>query len=1128
MTSLALLLTVWLGAVPVKPPAPAPMTLEQESAVWWLSSRDRPLVRLCRLVELQEWLPAAWKNDRVRDYTRSHPSREAFTQLLFRLLPAAEVPTLTGARPLTRIWVRHDPPVPLPLSARGEAPLGVLAGRPVGQGGKFGDQPPQLSFRIHVSGARKRVRILSFNGTPGRWCVDGRLVGMARESEAGMVELDLEPGEHVVGAAWSYRVLRPALHLAAGAGVTETTPTITPVTACPAEWPAEPATPGEEDRRADGFLWRRFGEVSEESEAQCDLSLGRLPQLEDPGSRELVDPHFRARLAALRGENPGPLLPASNGRPGKLAWVRYESDLLTAEHWVETRVAEQARLIWSRLEAARLKDPRGAGLRHRVRLLQHQAERGLVYASLLRLLELLAEHPDIPGLTRAAILLANAVPVDATILRSRLIAQAPWDSTEPLILADALLARGRVDEARALLADAWKGARELAALQAWARLSPEGDANDLLAPESYSPLTRWLATEPTFSGVDPVSLAAGLPAWLSPHLPRVELPPAAQRTDPSRPPVELVHVGQVLLLRPDGSSRYAKSLWLLVRDPARAGHLPPFSVTFSPHSQAVRVLRTRVHHADGQVSAQAAAVHTLDSLQGAARMYFDVRELRITFPPATAGDIHELVYTLEDLPSTQADLGAASFGHILQLQDRWPIAAQSLRVLHPASLALGTALSRPSGLRPVVTRRGDEARIDVTGGAMPAWRAEPQAPGWGETLLTFQLGTTASWKALGLAYWRYVEPLYRPRRDMRELALRLVAGAKTETGKIQAIQTWVQRNFRYVSLMFGNHGYMPYTLDEILERKFGDCKDMTLVLVHLLREAGVAAVPAIVRTKPQGLYPLEVPSLAPFDHAIVHLPGSNSWLDGTVKGHLYPIVPAWIQGRTALVVEPTGGRLVPIPVEPAGASRQDEAVTWRVDEKGDAVVSVRVTVTGQPEAAWRLRLLEDNARDALQRHARSIWPQAELVSWMAGGIDVWTSPLTLELTLRVPAVLTPGAARALEFPFGDDARLSRLVSRLQRDSDFVLEHGGDVSRTVELTWPRSWCATRAPSDLTLATPHFSFTQKATLTPGRLVLERRLSLPGDRVPKAAYPAFVDAVNAALGAVPSPLTLSRCGR
>ena len=66
------------------------------------------------------------------------------------------------------------------------------------------------------------------------------------------------------------------------------------------------------------------------------------------------------------------------------------------------------------------------------------------------------------------------------------------------------------------------------------------------------------------------------------------------------------------------------------------------------------------------------------------------------------------------------------------------------------------------------------------------------------------------------------------------------------------------------------------------------------------------------------------------------------------------------------------------------------------------------------------------------------------------------------------------------------------------------------------------------AELTRATPHFSFTQQARLSPGRLILERRLSLPTDRVPKAAYPAFADGVNAALLTVQAPLTLTRCPR
>ena len=1109
--------SVWFGLLLAlaAPGKPAATTQEQDAAGWWLSATDRPMIRLCRMLELQDWLPAAWKNERITAYVRRFPKRQVFTQILFRLLPPETVGPLTGTRPLSRAWVRHEKPVLLPANRRGELPLSGLAGTLTGT--------PVLSFQLRLE-RPGRVRLLSFRGTPGRWCVDGRVVGLTKESEAGFVELELPAGVHAVGAAWSYRPLAPALHLATETGVTETTPMDVAVSACPEAWPAEPSLPTEEKKLSGGFLWARFPDVSEESEAQCDLSAGRLPQLDDPGHRDLLDPHFLAKIAALRGENPQPWLPAATAKWEKAAWLSYENRMITADHWVETRLSEPARRIWKDLEQAG-----STGLRHRVRLIQLEAERGLVFSALLRALALAASAPDTPGLVRAAILIAGAVPMDTVELRTRLRALVPWDWTETLILAEVLQARGRQDEARALLADAWAHQRDFAALLAWARITPTVPVATLLAPERYDFVNAWVAAELRSPGQGSPLAAAEIPAWLAPHLgPPPALPPASQRTDAKLPPVELLLSEQVLALGENGASRYAKRVLLLVRDPEAAGHLAPFTVSYSPHSQGVHVLRTRVHHLDGQISSQAAAVQMFDFLHGAARMYFDVRELRITFPPAVAGDVHELVYTIEDLPSTQGDLGAASFGHILQLQDRWPTAALRLRVVHPASVSLRHAFSREARLKPTVTQTGARLFIDVTGAALPAWKPEPMAPGWGETLLTFSLGTTATWKELGLAYLRYVEPLYRPRRDMRELALRITAGLKTEPERIAAIAAWVQKNFRYVSLMFGNHGYMPYALDEILERKFGDCKDMTLVLVHLLRAVNIDAQPAIVRTKPQGLYPMDVPSLAPFDHSIVYLPGSNSWLDGTIKGQLYPIVPAWIQGRTALVIAPEGGRLVAIAQEPASASREEETVTIRVDAAGDAEVQTRFRITGQPESAWRLRLQEDNAKDALLRRLRGIWPQAKLTAWKTEELESLRSPLGVDTTVKLPGFFQEKPARTVEFPLSDDARISQLVSKLTRESDFVLEHAGELARTLEVTWHRAWCASRAPQDLTLKTPHFEFSQKAVLTAGRLQLTRRISLPRDRIPRADYPAFVHAVNAALLAVHSPLAIARCGK
>ena len=60
---------------------------------------------------------------------------------------------------------------------------------------------------------------------------------------------------------------------------------------------------------------------------------------------------------------------------------------------------------------------------------------------------------------------------------------------------------------------------------------------------------------------------------------------------------------------------------------------------------------------------------------------------------------------------------------------------------------------------------------------------------------------------------------------------------------------FVQNKIRYVSLSFGSNAYHPHHPDEVLQNRYGDCKDKSLLLLSLLRAAGIQAWPALVFLK---------------------------------------------------------------------------------------------------------------------------------------------------------------------------------------------------------------------------------------------------------------------------------------
>lgn len=103
------------------------------------------------------------------------------------------------------------------------------------------------------------------------------------------------------------------------------------------------------------------------------------------------------------------------------------------------------------------------------------------------------------------------------------------------------------------------------------------------------------------------------------------------------------------------------------------------------------------------------------------------------------------------------------------------------------------------------------------------------------------------------------------------------------------------------------NGYVPFALDQIEARGFGDCKDMALTLAAMLRAAGLPASVAFVRASLDNAPPL-LTTFGYFNHAIVHLQmaGQDYWLDPTRKINLLEGVPASLEDRPAFVIAEDG------------------------------------------------------------------------------------------------------------------------------------------------------------------------------------------------------------------------------
>ncbi len=234
-------------------------------------------------------------------------------------------------------------------------------------------------------------------------------------------------------------------------------------------------------------------------------------------------------------------------------------------------------------------------------------------------------------------------------------------------------------------------------------------------------------------------------------------------------------------------------------------------------------------------------------------------------------------------------------------------------------------------------RHEEKGRVVLTfdlGATAPRDAPPPLAPPSAAAYPVLRVSTVKSWQEVAQAWTARAEAQLDV-DAVRPLAREVTKGLEGREAKARALQAWVRKNVRYTGLELEDAAWIPAKTSQVIERKYGDCKDLSLLLVALLRAVDVPADVALVRSGGAVDADDGTPGLGLFDHAIVRLPGAPLvWADPTAPLLAFGELTGNLRGRKALVARPDTTALETI--EPQGASRLDATVEVTFAEQGPA------------------------------------------------------------------------------------------------------------------------------------------------------------------------------------------------
>lgn len=482
-------------------------------------------------------------------------------------------------------------------------------------------------------------------------------------------------------------------------------------------------------------------------------------------------------------------------------------------------------------------------------------------------------------------------------------------------------------------------------------------------------------------------------------------------------------------------------------------------------------------------------------LDGQLTVSIAVKDVRV-------GDVVEYAYTLQGTRPVMKGHQSGTF----DMQWRSPLYKVHARLLWPADRPLRVETS--PGVPPVQERNVNGQREFVwTAQSLPGLQVDDQVPAWYDPYPFVQWTSFRDWGEVS----RWAVPLYQvpalPAGELSDEVRRIRQEYPDRGDQVVAVLRFVQQNIRYLSVAIGEGSYTPSPPAVVMQRRFGDCKDKTLLTLTMLKALGIDAQAALVNTTVQEGVKHFLPSAGAFNHVLVRarVGAQWVWIDPTndpQTGTLMSISQPYF--GMALVVDPETRDLESMP---HGVATQTQR---KVRSEFDATLGVGKTATltvttelvGRSAEKMRSQLARSN-RDELQRDYLNFYdhhyPGIEVAAPLSVNDNTRTNVLTVVEHYRIGKFWTPGSGPGnLEASVGSPDMHSqlRLPDERVRNAPLAVSHPLVFESTTVVQLPEDWNVD--PEHHTTLHPAFRYSDNLTTTPRRLTRVSRYASLSDHV------------------------------
>jgi hypothetical protein len=345
--------------------------------------------------------------------------------------------------------------------------------------------------------------------------------------------------------------------------------------------------------------------------------------------------------------------------------------------------------------------------------------------------------------------------------------------------------------------------------------------------------------------------------------------------------------------------------------------------------------------------------------------------------------------------------------------------------------------------------------------------------------------------------------------------LDMLNDVRGEREKLAILYRWLQDNSRYVSINLGIGGWQPHPADDVCKNKYGDCKDLSTLMVAITRLAGIEAYPVLIGTRSSGMVYEDFPSNQ-FNHVIVLAlaDGDSVWVECTADHMALGELPSDDEGCNVLVIDSVKGKMIRTPLSTSAENQEISTIDGSLLNEGTILLKGQVNFTGNTAMIPRYRNIGESA---VKRHDWLVSqvlgkfnPQAKLEDFNFVNLEEnYENPLHCSFKGTINRFGRASGKRIFFNPaIMNRETASDIPTETERKYPVGYKYAYTETDTLRMTIPDGWELEASPPLQELTTPFGYYHYRYSLQNQQFEFVRTLRIDQPRIPPEQYAEYLE--------------------